>query len=232
MAYRKPYDLYDSILSDQAMMEEVLELLGSDSTSTGHEKKLTATFNNNRDAVCNEVANENELLGWDEEKYPRKQEQDLPRDQTQSTMESLMPSTPMHLTEAASKSPSLLPQQFFHGAVPQPFSAEPCFVNFTAAPESRQSLRAPVQENMIVRETVTADPIPISPPASILHHTLQDSQPLSKSATLVTHLNSESNVLPTGQRIRVINPDEFEELRRKVQMQTASRRYRKRKKAS
>ncbi|RMX63265.1 hypothetical protein DD238_007706 [Peronospora effusa] len=193
MAYRKPYDLYDSILSDQAMMEEVLELLGSDSTSTGHEKKLTATFNNNRDAVCNEVANENELLGWDEEKYPRKQEQDLPLDQAQPTMESLMSSTPMQLTEAASKRPSLLSQQFVHGA---------------------------------------SAPIPISPPASILHHDLQDSQPLSKSATLVTHLHSESNVLPTGQRIRVINPDEFEELRRKVQMQTTSRRYRKRKKAS
>ena len=76
-----------------------------------------------------------------------------------------------------------------------------------------------------------ARPIPISPPASILHHDLQDSQPLSASATLATHQNSESNVLPTGQRIRVTSPDEFEDLRRKVQMQTASRRYRKRKKA-
>ncbi|CAI5732292.1 unnamed protein product [Peronospora destructor] len=227
MARRKPHDLHDSILSDRAMMEEVLELLGPESMSSDQAKKSPATFNNNRDAACNEATNKNELLDCDEEVYPTKQEQELPLDQAQP-MRSLMPSTPMQLTEAASKKPSLLPQQLVHGAVPQSFAADPCFVNFAVAPESRQNLPAPVQEHTMVREMITSASIPISPPASILHQVSQDSQPLSK----VTHLNSESNVLPTGQRIRVINPDEFEDLRRKVQMQTASRRYRKRKKAS
>ncbi|KAG1695848.1 hypothetical protein DVH05_019186 [Phytophthora capsici] len=39
-----------------------------------------------------------------------------------------------------------------------------------------------------------------------------------------------SNVLPTGQSVKVMNSVEFDELRRKLRMQTASRRYRKRKK--
>ncbi|ETK95254.1 hypothetical protein F441_01833 [Phytophthora nicotianae CJ01A1] len=39
-----------------------------------------------------------------------------------------------------------------------------------------------------------------------------------------------SKVLPTGQRVHVMNSAEFDELRRKLRMQTASRRYRKRKK--
>uniref|UniRef100_A0AAV1VHU3 BZIP domain-containing protein n=1 Tax=Peronospora matthiolae TaxID=2874970 RepID=A0AAV1VHU3_9STRA len=37
-------------------------------------------------------------------------------------------------------------------------------------------------------------------------------------------------MLPTGQLVHVINSTEFDELRRKLRMQTASRRYRKRKK--
>jgi hypothetical protein len=40
-----------------------------------------------------------------------------------------------------------------------------------------------------------------------------------------------SHVLPTGQRLHIINKAEFDESRRKLRMQTASRRYRKRKKA-
>ena len=39
-----------------------------------------------------------------------------------------------------------------------------------------------------------------------------------------------SKLLPTGQLVHVINSTEFDELRRKLRMQTASRRYRKRKK--
>ncbi|KAE9070855.1 hypothetical protein PF010_g26106 [Phytophthora fragariae] len=39
-----------------------------------------------------------------------------------------------------------------------------------------------------------------------------------------------SHVLPNGQRVHVMNGAEFDELRRKLRMQTASRRYRKRKK--
>ncbi|KAI9981067.1 hypothetical protein PInf_010476 [Phytophthora infestans] len=39
-----------------------------------------------------------------------------------------------------------------------------------------------------------------------------------------------TKVLSTGQRIHVMNSAEFDELRRKLRMQTASRRYRKRKK--
>ena len=70
-------------------MEEVLELLGSESTSSSHEKKPSAIFNTNRDAVCNEAANENKLLGGDEEKCSTKQEQEPPLDQAQLT-QSLM----------------------------------------------------------------------------------------------------------------------------------------------
>ncbi|KAL3663330.1 hypothetical protein V7S43_011736 [Phytophthora oleae] len=42
--------------------------------------------------------------------------------------------------------------------------------------------------------------------------------------------SSISTVLPTGQRVKVMNSAEFDELRRKLRMQTASRRYQKRKK--
>ena len=70
-------------------MEEVLELLGSESTSSSHEKKPSATFTNNPDAVCNEAANENELLRRDEEKCSTKQEQEPLLDQAQLT-QSLM----------------------------------------------------------------------------------------------------------------------------------------------
>ncbi|OWZ15433.1 hypothetical protein PHMEG_00010920 [Phytophthora megakarya] len=42
--------------------------------------------------------------------------------------------------------------------------------------------------------------------------------------------STTSSVLPTGQKVKVLNSIEFDDLRRKLRMQTASRRYRKRKK--
>ncbi|CAI5722627.1 unnamed protein product [Peronospora farinosa] len=69
-------------------------------------------------------------------------------------------------------------------------------------------------------------PIPVASPApevpSILNGSSVPSQQ-KKSPSI-------SNVLPTGKRVHLLNSAEFNELRRKLRMQTASRRYRKRRK--
>ncbi|CAH0479392.1 unnamed protein product [Peronospora belbahrii] len=113
-----------------------------------------------------------------------------------------------------------------HGAVPQSLAANPCSMDFACAPESCQSFPLPIQEPIVARKTIASALIPISPPASLLHYGLQDLQlPIENPRTSAALLTSGSSILLTGQRVHVSSSAEFEELRRKVQMQMASRRY-------
>ncbi|TDH73544.1 hypothetical protein CCR75_004077 [Bremia lactucae] len=64
-------------------------------------------------------------------------------------------------------------------------------------------------------------------------YTNSDSKPRNKSVHKKIRSSpphATSKILSTGQRIHVMNASEFDDLRRKLRMQTASRRYRKRKK--
>ncbi|TDH73536.1 hypothetical protein CCR75_004079 [Bremia lactucae] len=66
-------------------------------------------------------------------------------------------------------------------------------------------------------------------------YTNSDSKPRNKSVHKKIRSSpphATSKILSTGQRIHVMNASEFDDLRRKLRMQTASRRYRKRKKVS
>ncbi|CAH0478727.1 unnamed protein product [Peronospora belbahrii] len=88
------------------------------------------------------------------------------------------------------------------------------------------------------REVSTAfetDPPPASMSVPSQIAALASEKPSSpRSSTVVfspkKKSSSMSKVLPTGQRVHLMNSAEFNELRRKLRMQTASRRYRKRRK--
>ncbi|KAG2915241.1 hypothetical protein PC117_g18079 [Phytophthora cactorum] len=71
-------------------------------------------------------------------------------------------------------------------------------------------------------QVAVAAPIPIAPQQSIGR---RSTSPPRTSASDTT-----SKVLRTGQRVHIMNSAEFDEFRRKLRMQKASRRYRKRKK--
>lgn len=94
------------------------------------------------------------------------------------------------------------------------FCEDPRFVAFTAS----TSASNPPSYNF-------ATAIPIASSDSTARRPLS---PYKKSRILCS--DALSKVLPCGQRVHVMNSIEFDELRRKLRMQTASRRYRKRKK--
>ncbi|KAG2769302.1 hypothetical protein PC129_g11455 [Phytophthora cactorum] len=74
-------------------------------------------------------------------------------------------------------------------------------------------------------QAAVAAPIPIASQRSVARRSTSPHDKPGASASDAT-----SKVLPTGQRVHVMNSAEFDELRRKLQMQTASRGCRKRKK--
>ena len=103
-------------------------------------------------------------------------------------------------------------------------------INAASAPKSPQNMSPPGQEQVSTSDPSAVIAIPISPPDSVLRQSLRDSPLPCQSSRTTCHQYVDTNVLSNGRRIFVMNATEFDDLRRKVQMQTASRRYRKRKK--
>ncbi|KAL3657770.1 hypothetical protein V7S43_017342 [Phytophthora oleae] len=228
-------------MGDQAMMEEVLELLavdspdqtsaesaavssasGSNHTSLVSELNHGSASSNNYGDSGDDAASTSGTQGRKddslEEKYPADyrtvQFQGADAALQQNSMSNSLAPVAQRTAPPGLQSP-WAPPTMHHS--PPFFAVNP--------PPASAKLPMPVQ-------VATSAAIPIPPEASIgpqtpRHRSLRVSPPKKPRPSPST---TTSNVLPTGQRVKVMNSAEFDERRRKLRMQTASRRYRKRKK--
>ncbi|POM76015.1 Hypothetical protein PHPALM_6796 [Phytophthora palmivora] len=254
MSWRQPTQLFSPNMSDREMMEEVLELLAGDSTDQARSASTNAsttssnvTDSNHSSTVAelyrssisgsnhDHESGDNGMQGsidvgsaedvGDQHSLHKKssssghsavQEQAAlgPTQHMQHSMASYL----LPLVEAPSRRP-LAPW-----SPPLTHPPDPPF--FGRAPDRKVSAAtAAVPPSAMMPQLAAPMAIltPIAPP--IPHETT-----LPQKKRRASPSRSTSQVLSTGQRVNVLNPAEFEELRRKLRMQTASRRYRKRKK--
>ncbi|KAF1778380.1 Glycoside hydrolase superfamily [Phytophthora cactorum] len=228
MAWRQPAHLFGPNLSDRAMMEEVLELLASDSPSQDRSASTTASNTTDNGLNRSSISDSNHDEDDDDNGWRSGNTEDtgdqagtrLSSPSNDDSVEEKNPAehrtgqeqeqTPLDLVQQMKNSMNAGLLEFFGGDlaasapnVPPPAAALPA----------------------IPGQAAVAAPIPIASQRSVARRSTSPHDKPGASASDAT-----SKVLPTGQRVHVMNSAEFDELRRKLQMQTASRGCRKRKK--
>ncbi|CEG49260.1 uncharacterized protein PHALS_07032 [Plasmopara halstedii] len=247
MKWRQPAHHLDLSTSDQAMMEEVLELLAADSPNrdeatpasvsttasiTTDSKFGSSVFGHRRNSVTSHTFDEIDEVGdmqsscdtrssgekgdftgnthvFDEEKIPTQ----TSVEQVQET-DDLISRNSMHIPSMSSVRVSGVPRLPAQSMLPPPYHRSSWSLQLTNA----QMFQLFGEDLESITSTISANVMARSP-----------SSPYKKKSK-VSPSSGKSKVSPTGERVHVMNSAEFDDLRRKLRMQTASRRYRKRKK--
>ncbi|KAL7678512.1 hypothetical protein Plhal304r1_c102g0175291 [Plasmopara halstedii] len=266
MKWRQPAHHLDLSTSDQAMMEEVLELLAADSPNrdeatpasvsttasiTTDSKFGSSVFGHRRNSVTSHTFDEIDEVGdmqsscdtrssgekgdftgnthvFDEEKIPTQ----TSVEQVQET-DDLISRNSMHIPSMSSVRVSGVPRLPAQSMLPPPYHRSSWSLQLTNAQmfqlfgEDLESITSTISAST---STIKLRDFPIAIPLAPADVMARSPSSPYKKKSKVSPSSGKSKVSPTGERVHVMNSAEFDDLRRKLRMQTASRRYRKRKK--
>ncbi|RLN49857.1 hypothetical protein BBJ28_00022104, partial [Nothophytophthora sp. Chile5] len=208
---------------DQVMLEEILEMLATDDCPGDDPSGSSATTDTNGG---DERVRTAPALGGPMD--PKELQMDYPMDDISATLAAPAAGEPEDCDEEEKRAAEQPEQEQTAAAVghaaQMPLSIHPANVLAGVGLPHPVALVAPVAPAVAAPPPV---PIPAAARAAAAPSWPPSAAPLPPPAAEMT---TASSVLPMGQRVRVMNAAEFDELRRKARMQIASRRYRRRKK--